>query len=87
MLTDELWTKLSSLMFDTGRVYDKPVHRMTFEGILYRMRRGCPWRDLPPDFGDWSAVFRHFNLWSKKGVLTVLFNELSKDTDAGINGC
>ena len=42
-------------MLKTGRVYDKPVHRSTFEGILYRMRVGCPWRDVPEAFGDWSA--------------------------------
>ncbi len=82
MLTDELWLKLSKLMQLSGRVYNKPEHRMTFEGILYRMRTGCPWRDLPPDFGDWSSVFRRFNLWSKKGVLYSLFKELSKDTDS-----
>lgn len=82
MLTDGLWAKLSLLMLETGRVYNKSEHRMTFEGILYRMRTGCPWRDLPPDFGDWNTVFRRFNLWSKKGVLTRLFNELSKDTDS-----
>ena len=55
---------------------------MTFEGILYRMKTGCPWRDLPLDFGQWSAIFRRFNLCSKKGVLNILFNNLSKDTDS-----
>ncbi len=70
MLTDDLWQKLSLLMLESGRVYNKPAHRMTIEGILYRMRTGCPWRDLPPDFGAWSTVFRRFNLWSKKGNLT-----------------
>jgi len=82
MLTDDLWEKLLLLLLQSGRVYDKPEHRMTFEGILYRMRTGCPWRDLPSDFGQWSAIFRRFNLWSKKGVLNLLFNDLSKDTDS-----
>jgi transposase len=73
MLTDSKWEKLSRLMLFTGRAYSKPEHRNTFEGILYRMRVGCPWRDVPKAFGDWSAVYRRFNLWSKKGVLTDLF--------------
>jgi transposase len=78
MLTDEMWLTLSKLMHRSGRIYDKPEHRMTFEGIIYRMRTGCPWRDLPPEFGKWSAVFRRFNLWSKKGILYNLFKWLSK---------
>ena len=54
---------------------------MTFEGILYRMRIGIPWRDLPREFRDWSAIFRRFNLWSKKGVLADLFQALSQESD------
>jgi transposase len=45
------------------------------------MRTGCPWRDLPGEFGNWNTVFRRFNLWSRKGVMTRLFKALSHDTD------
>lgn len=82
MLTDDSWKLLSRIMYLTGRIYKKPEHRMTLEGILYRMRTGIPWRDLPRDFGDWSAVFRRFNLWSKKGVMTEIFKFLSRLNDA-----
>lgn len=81
ILTDEYWIKLQSLMLNTGRVYNKAEHRNTLEGIVYRMRVGCPWRDLPESFGDWSAVYRRFNLWSKKGIMIELFNELKKLPD------
>lgn len=81
ILTDEYWAKLNRLMLKTGRVYDKPEHRSTFEGILYRMRVGCPWRDVPEAFGDWSAIYRRFHLWSKKGILMQLFAELRQGTD------
>ncbi|MEI8631718.1 IS5 family transposase [Vibrio sp. PP-XX7] len=81
MLTDKRWEKLLLIMKSTGRIYDKPEHRNTVEGILYRLRTGIPWRDLPTDFGNWSTVFRRFNLWSKKGLLLFLFNELAKHAD------
>jgi transposase len=68
-------------MRETGRVYNKPEHRLTVEGLLYRMRTGCPWRDLPEDFGNWSAVFRRFNWWSRKGILQVIFSRISQETD------
>ncbi|EPN53717.1 transposase, IS4, partial [Pseudomonas syringae pv. actinidiae ICMP 19094] len=33
----------------------------------YRMRVGCPWRDLPKAFGNWSKVYKRFNAWSASG--------------------
>jgi transposase len=62
MLTDNAWKLISSIMSFTGRTYQKKQHRMTVEGILYRLRTGIPWRDLPADFGLWNSVFRRFNL-------------------------
>ncbi len=82
MLTDKAWRLLKQLMKSTGRVYDKKEHRMTFEGILYRMRTGCPWRDLPTTFGRWNTIFRRFHLWSRKGILKLLFSKLTYITDS-----
>ncbi|EEV89734.1 hypothetical protein HMPREF0198_0136, partial [Cardiobacterium hominis ATCC 15826] len=69
MLTDELWSKLLIILLELG-LYDKSNLRRTIEGILYRMRTGCPWRDLPPaSFGKFQAVYNCFNRWSKKGII------------------
>lgn len=81
MLSDAQWRKLCRLMLNSGRVYNKPEHRQTLEGVLYRMRTGCPWRDLPTEFGLWNTVFRRFNLWSRKGVLHCIFKCLSRIAD------
>ena len=81
MLSDNAWEKLKQIFKESGRVYNKYEHRNTLEGILYRMRTGIPWRDLPSEFGDWSTVFRRFNLWSKKGVLDKLFLNLITEVD------
>ena len=43
MLSDELWSKLKRIMLQFS-IYDKRNLRMMVEGILYRMRVGCPWR-------------------------------------------
>ena len=48
MLSDELWFKLREIMLQHG-IYNKPNLRTMIEGMLYRMRVGCPWRDLPAD--------------------------------------
>lgn len=79
-LTDEFWSKLRPILLDAG-IYDKPNLRMTFEGMLYRIRIGCQWRELPKEFGNWNSVYRRFNEWSKKGKLKLVFKILSKDPD------
>lgn len=48
MLNDELWAKLSAILQQNG-LYAKQSTRLNIEGLLYRMRTGCPWRDLPVD--------------------------------------
>lgn len=82
MLSDSQWKMLCQMLLQSGRVYNKTAHRMTLEVILYRMRTGCPWRDLPAQFGRWNTVFRRFNLWSKKGILHTVFRYLSQLADA-----
>ncbi len=68
-------------MQQTGFIYHKTEHRLTLEGILYQMRTGIPWRDLPPEFSKWNRVFQRFNVWSKKGFLHVIFKGLSGHAD------
>lgn len=80
MLTDELWSKLRTIMRQ-HRIYDKPNLRKKVEGMLYRMRVGCPWRDLPPKFGCWNSVYQQFNRWSSKNKLMNIFKALVCDPD------
>lgn len=82
MLTDASWNRLKQILKDSGRIYNKYEHRNTLEGILYRMRTGIQWRDLPEEFGIWNTVYRRFNLWSKKGILESLFQSLASEYDA-----
>ena len=45
MLSDEQWSKLKEIMLQ-HQIYNKPNLRMIVEAMLYRMRVGCPWRNL-----------------------------------------
>ncbi|MBK8971242.1 MAG: IS5 family transposase [Hahellaceae bacterium] len=80
MLSDELWSKLKRIMLQFS-IYDKRNLRMMVEGILYRMRVGCPWRDIPEQFGKWNSVYRKFNVWSKKGIWRCLLDALIFEPD------
>lgn len=80
MLSDELWPKLRLILLQEG-IYDNRNLRRSVEGMLYRMRVGCPWRDLPKQFGNWNSVFRRFNYWSKSGKWLRIFAALSQESD------
>ena len=80
MLTDKHWSKLKAIMLEMG-IYDKPRLRLTVEGIFYRLRVGCPWRDLPTSFGNWNAVYKRFNEWSRQEKLLKAFKALIIEPD------
>lgn len=80
LLSDELWSKLRKILLHKT-IYNKRDLRMTVEGMLYRMRTGCPWRDLPEAFGGWSKVYKRFNAWSVSGKWLKVFEALVVDPD------
>lgn len=80
MLTDEHGSKLRPIMLEYG-IYDKPNLRKTVEGILYRMRTGLPWRDLPLFFGAWISIDQPFNRWSSKNKVMNIFKSLVHEPD------
>ena len=80
MLNDELWSKLREIMLQ-HKIYDKPNLRKMVEAMLYRMRVGGPWRDLPAEFGYWNSIYKQFNRWSSKNKLMQIFNDLVHEPD------
>lgn len=80
MLNDERWSKLKEIMLQ-HKIYNKPNLRMIVEAMLYRMRVGCPWRDLPIEFGFWHSIYQQFNRWSSKNKLMSLFKDLVQEPD------
>ena len=55
--------------------------RLFLEAVLWRARTGSPWRDLPPDFGNWNSVFVRFRYWVEAGVFQRIFDALSDEPD------
>lgn len=80
LLIDEQWHKLKIILLQLG-IYNKHNLRLTIEGILFRIRTGIPWEDLPSEFGKPDSIYRAFLRWSKKGKLMKIFEYLSKEAD------
>ena len=74
VLSDAAWERIAPLII--GRPDQKGStgrdNRMFVEGVLWIVRTGSPWRDLPEVFGEWNSVFRRFSRWSRKGVVVVV---------------
>jgi transposase len=79
-ITDETWAVMGPMVgrckSRLGPAPDLP-DRMFFEAVLYWARTGVPWRDLPSDFGDWSAVYNRLRRWIHSGRLEALFREMA----------
>ncbi len=47
-------------------------------GILYQLKNGCQWRDLPSDFPKWQTVYSQFRRWRLKGAWQEVLTALAK---------
>ena len=50
--------------------------RMVLDGVLWILRTGAPWRDLPEDFGAWKTAWRMFDKWNGDGTLDAMLQRL-----------
>ncbi|MFE9910757.1 transposase [Streptomyces clavifer] len=57
-------------------------HRRVINGVLYRVRTGVQWRDLPERFGPWETVYKHHRRWSADGTWTMLLSRIQAAEDA-----
>ena len=79
-LTEEQFTKIAPMLpgkdKDPGRT--AADNRRFVDAVLWVLRTGAPWRDLPERFGPWNSVFQRFNRWAKKGIWTAVFEAVQE---------
>ncbi len=57
-LTDEAWGRIAPLLPENGRPGGRwRCHREVVNGILWKLRTGAPWRDLPSRYGPWQTCY------------------------------
>lgn len=83
VITDRSWETIEPLLPGTVRDRGRTAkdNRLFLEAVLWKVRVGGPWRDLPSGFGEWNSVFRRFRRWAQRGVFQRLFEAVSGDPD------
>src|ERR671910_2449338 len=83
VLRDDQWERIAPLVpgkaEDPGR--SGADNRRFVEAVLWIVRVGAPWRDLPEAFGNWNSIFQRFRRWVRSGVFDQIFEALSDDVD------
>src|SRR5215208_2355867 len=89
-LTDRAWEQIEPLLPQEdakkrgGRWRD---HRTSVNGILWKLRTGSPWRDIPEKrYGPWQTCFDRFNRWRRDGTWDRLLTH-AQTTSEGRWGC
>ena len=82
-ISGQVWEILEPLLPGgkgrTGRpAYD---NRLFLNAVFWILRTGAPWRDLPPDYGDWKNTHRRFCRWRDRGVWAKLLDAMIDDPD------
>lgn len=87
IITDAIWSKLEVALKEAkhsaagapGEMNDREF----LEAVLYLLRTGSPWRDLPAELGYWHAVYMRFRRWEARGVWPRLWQHLQAEPFAG----
>ena len=83
-LTDEQWSVIEQLLPELPRRSDRRGRpwrssREVLNGILWILRTGAPWRDLPDRYPPYQTCHRRFQRWVNDGSLERVLHSLAED--------
>jgi len=86
-LTEAQWKRLEPLLptprsrpDGRGRPWRDP--RDVLNGVLWIMRTGAPWHDLPDRYPPYQTCHRRFQLWARNGTLARVLHHLARELAA-----
>lgn len=82
-LTDAQWQRLQPLLPSLAPRVGRPSldHRLVVNGILWILRTGAPWRDMPQRYGKWQTVSGRFYRWRKDGLWQRILSSLQQQAN------
>jgi transposase len=82
--TDAQWALIEPLLPTSKGKRSRPFrdHRQVLNGIVFRYRTGCAWRDVPERFGPWKTLWKRHARFSKDGTWDRILEQLLAQADA-----
>jgi len=80
-LTDEQWALIESLMPKARPGGQWNDHRTTLNGMMWVLKSGSPWRDMPERYGSWKSVYDRFRRWTDDGTIEKILDRLRLKLD------
>ena len=82
-LTEAAWARIAPLLpANGGRGQQWRDHRQVVNGVLWKLRTGAPWRDLPDRYGPWRTVYARVARWQRDGTWDRLLAHVQTKSDA-----
>jgi hypothetical protein len=69
-LSDPLWQQIAPLLPPQKPPRGRPAveHQRLLEGLLWIMRTGAPWREMPAAYGSWHTAYSRYQRWGQDGL-------------------
>jgi len=80
-LTDEQWLKVEPLLPGRPGPRAKRGDRAFVNAVMWRVRTGAPWRDIPERYGSWKTIYNRFARWAARGVWERIFKQVQVEID------
>ena len=82
-VSDEQWEKLAPYFGNKQGKMGRPQadNRKLFNGVLWVLRTGAPWRDLPDCYDPWETVYKRFAQWQENDTMKNFFESLREGAD------
>ncbi|MFI2415739.1 IS5 family transposase [Streptomyces sp. NPDC018947] len=81
-LTDQEWELLAPLIPRAATGRPRVSYRQVVNGMVYKIRTGISWRDLPERYGPWQTVYTRFRRYAIDGVFTRALQQIQARADA-----
>lgn len=83
-ITTEEWNRIKDYLppersGQKGR--PRKDNRTMLNGMLWILRTGCQWREMPEHYGKWQSVYARFRKWQEDGTFEKIFHALNEDAE------